>query len=144
VKPVLHIDDMYSHNPEDFPTLRSFLAEKGFQLYGIARFEDAQRTYNSKKFPEIVIMDILYTDGLGGEVQRGVDIAKAMEESNQASSQSPCIIYYTGARKDDPSIELILRHDAYTPIVFKSMDPSKDARDIYDHFPESLRIAKSN
>ena len=136
---VLHVDDMYRHDPNDFPTLRRLLNDNGFQLHGVAEFDDAAREYKRTHFPEVLIMDIMDED-LDGKIEhRGVATAELIEESNQPSPQEPCIIYYTGVSTNDPSIKRIRDRNPYTAIVFKSDDPRRDAEEIYSHFPASLK-----
>jgi hypothetical protein len=138
-KVVLHVDDMYRHDPEDFPTLRNFLLGKGFLFHCVSEYNSAARKYKEKNYPEVLIMDILDETIDGRKDPIGVPTAEIIEDGNHSSSQAPCIIYYTGVSEGDPSIQRIKDRDPSTPVVFKSENPLRDAEEIYSHFPESLK-----
>lgn len=136
---VLHVDDMYRHDPNDFPSLRRLLNRKGLELKGVAEFDDAASEYHRTRYPEVVIMDIMDERPDGQIDYRGVTTAERIEDSNQSSPQTPCTIYYTGVARNDPSVKRILDRDPYAIIVFKSDDAGLDAEQIYNHFPIALR-----
>lgn len=136
---VLHIDDLYQHDPNDFPTLRNFLAERLVEITTAARFEEADIVYRHRGFPHVVIMDILDESATGAITAVGVDAAQNLEDTHVSSRVAPCIIYYTGVPADDPEILKIRDRNPYTPIVFKSEDPLEDAQEIWSHFPLSMK-----
>ena len=100
---VLHIDDLYQHDPNDFPTLRNFLAEQLIETTTLARFEEADSAYRHRGFPHVVIMDILDESAAGTITAVGVDAAQNLEDTHVSSPQAPCIIYYTCLLYTSPS-----------------------------------------
>ena len=56
---VLHVDDLYRENKNDFLTLRNYLSDRSLEVHCVAKFEDAAWDYKSLNCPEVVIVDIL-------------------------------------------------------------------------------------
>jgi CheY-like chemotaxis protein len=137
---VLHVDDEYRNNPRRFKTLREFLKGKGFEVVPVPDFQSVKFQYREKRFPEVIIMDILDLSPEGVYSAPGPMLTELLEDEHAASPESPCIIYYTGIH--DPNhkaIKSIKSYNPYTPIVTKTAKPDADAQAIFNFFPERFR-----